>query len=143
MKILIINGPNLNLLGKREVELYGNETLKDFENWLNDQTFSEKVKCDWFQSNHEGILIDTLHERDSIYDGIVLNPGALTHYSYSLKDAVRSINTPVIEFHLTNIKQRENFRKISVIEEDCVLTIIGDGKKGYLKAIDYFLNSKK
>ena len=97
MNILIINGPNLNLLGKRE----------------------------------------------SIYNGIVLNPGALAHYSYSLKDAIRSINTPVIELHLTDIKQRENFRKISVIEEDCVLTIIGDGKKGYLKAINYFLNSKK
>ena len=99
MKILILNGPNLNLLGIREPEIYGTETLDDISDWLNRQPDTNPHDIIWFQSNHEGYLIDQIHESINLFDGIILNPGALTHYSYALRDAIASVQTPAVEVH--------------------------------------------
>lgn len=134
MKIQIINGPNLNLLGKREPEKYGNMT---FEQWLEilRKLFPSFV-FDYFQSNVEGEIINKLHESGFSYDGIVLNPGGYTHTSVSIADAVASIKAPVIEVHITNISAREDFRHTSLVSRYCAGSIIGLGLDGYRLAID-------
>ena len=140
MKILILNGPNLNLLGIREPEIYGTETLDDISNWLNQQPNTNPHDITWFQSNHEGDLIDQIHESINLFDGIILNPGALTHYSYALRDAIASIQIPAVEVHLSNINAREDFRKISVIKDKCISQISGLGKYVYIEAIKTLVN---
>jgi len=135
MKLLIINGPNLNLLGLREPEIYGNETLFDIESWLNNQPEVDGHTITWFQSNHEGELIERIHDAMGNVDGIVINPGALTHYSYALRDAIVAVNIPTVEIHLSDINTREEFRKISVVKDVCLAQLSGLGKKGYLEAI--------
>lgn len=134
MKFFIINGPNLNLLGIREPELYGNETLLDIEEWLNSQKESEGHSFLWFQSNHEGEIIDQIHKTINEFNGIIINAGALTHYSYAIRDAIKSVDIPTVEVHLSDISSREDFRKISVISDVCINQIKGIGKNGYLKA---------
>ncbi|MCM3161693.1 type II 3-dehydroquinate dehydratase [Metabacillus litoralis] len=135
MKVLVINGPNLNRLGLREPEIYGSKTLTDLEKDL--LTIGEKVNCEvtCFQSNHEGDLIDAIHEANEQYHGIVINPGAFTHYSYAIRDAIASISLPVIEVHISNIHAREEFRHTSVTAPVTVGQIIGLGFKGYELAI--------
>ncbi|OFY74666.1 MAG: type II 3-dehydroquinate dehydratase [Bacteroidetes bacterium RBG_19FT_COMBO_42_7] len=134
MKIQIINGPNLNLLGKREPEKYGNMT---FEQWLEIlRRLFPSVAFDYFQSNIEGEIINKLHESGFSYDGIVLNPGGYTHTSVSIADAVASIKAPVIEVHITNISAREDFRHTSLVSRYCAGSIIGLGLDGYRLAID-------
>ena len=140
MKILILNGPNLNLLGIREPEIYGIETLDDIGDWLNQQPDANPHDITWFQSNHEGDLIDQIHESMNLFDGIILNPGALTHYSYALRDAIASVHIPVVEVHLSNINAREEFRKISVIKDQCISQISGLGKHVYTEAIKTLVN---
>ena len=140
MKILILNGPNLNLLGIREPEIYGIETLDDISDWLNQQPDANPHDITWFQSNHEGDLIDQVHESMNLFDGIILNPGALTHYSYVLRDAIASVHIPVVEVHLSNINAREDFRKISVIKDKCISQISGLGKHVYTEAIKTLVN---
>ena len=140
MKILILNGPNLNLLGIREPEIYGTETLDDIRDWLNRQPDANPHDITWFQSNHEGDLIDQVHESMNLFDGIILNPGALTHYSYALRDAIASVHIPVVEVHLSNINAREDFRKISVIKDKCISQISGLGKHVYTEAIKTLVN---
>ena len=135
MRYLIINGPNLNLLGTREPDIYGNENLWDIETWLNNNLDSNAHSIEWLQSNHEGEIIDYLHDAIGKVDGIVINPGALTHYSYSIRDAISSINIPTVEVHLSDINKREKFRKISVIIDVCIAQISGLGKNGYLEAV--------
>ena len=132
MNILVINGPNLNLLGTREPDVYGHETLSDIEKWLNDQAESDGHHIEWYQSNHEGNIIDRLHETMGNMDGIIINPGALTHYSFALRDAIASVNIPTVEVHLSDIYNREVFRKVSVIKDVCIKQISGKGKSGYL-----------
>ena len=134
MKILVINGPNLNLLGVREPDVYGSETLADIENWLNEQPEADGHYITWFQSNHEGAIIDQLHSTIKKVDGIIINPGAFTHYSYAIRDALTAIDVPTVEVHLSNIYQREEFRKISVIKDVCVGQYFGKGKNSYLEA---------
>jgi 3-dehydroquinate dehydratase-2 len=135
MKILVVNGPNLNLLGVREPAIYGTQTLGDIEQELTAQ--HSDVEFSFFQSNHEGAIIDTLHSTLRLpYDGVVLNPGALTHYSYAVRDAVASIRVPVIEVHLSNIHMREDFRKHSVIAPVCAAQISGFGAEGYHLAVE-------
>ena len=141
MNILIINGPNLNLLGVREPNIYGSETLSDIERWLNNQMEAEPHAITWFQSNHEGRLIDRLHEAIGNIDGIIINPGALTHYSIALRDAITAVDIPTVEVHLSDIYNREIFRKISVIEDVCVQQISGQGKSGYLDGLKKLLSS--
>ncbi|MDP7564889.1 MAG: type II 3-dehydroquinate dehydratase [Candidatus Marinimicrobia bacterium] len=140
MKILIINGPNLNLLGVREPDIYGSESLSDIENWLNDQPESDGHSITWFQSNHEGELIDFIHGAMGNVGGIVINPGAFTHYSYAIRDAISAINVPTVEVHLSDINTREDFREISVIKDVCLDQISGLGKIGYLKGIQRLIN---
>lgn len=138
-KILLLNGPNLNMLGVREPEVYGRETLDTIEAEVVAYGAERGVQVDCFQSNHEGVLIDKIHEAHWRYDGIVYNPGAHTHYSYALRDAVGSIGTPVVEVHLSDINAREPFRAVSVIEPACIAQIKGKGKEGYKEAIDVLL----
>ncbi len=137
MKILIINGPNLNLLGKREPEIYGSQTFEDYFSLLQKKFAS--VELEYFQSNHEGSLIDKIHETGFSYGGIVINPGAYTHYSYAIYDALKSVTTPAIEVHISDIENREDFRKLSVIKDACIHQIKGKGMPGYDEAIEYFL----
>jgi len=140
LNILVINGPNLNLLGIREPDVYGSETLSDIENWLNEQPESNGHIIFWFQSNHEGDLIDRIHEAMGNSDGIIINPGAFTHYSYALRDAISSVNIPTIEVHLSDIEKRENFRKLSVITDVCIKRVVGFGKKSYLIGLQALLD---
>lgn len=128
-KILIINGPNLNLLGKREPEIYGKTAFETYFEQLK-ASFPE-VTLNYFQSNHEGALIDKLQEADDIYIGVVMNPGAYAHTSIALADCVRAIGIPVVEVHLTDIYQREVYRRHSYTAEACVKCITGMGLEGY------------
>ncbi len=139
MKILLINGPNLNLLGKREPEIYGHQTFEDYFEVL--QELFPAVTLTYFQSNHEGALIDKLHEVGFSLDGIVLNAGAYTHTSIALADAVGAIKTPVIEVHISNIHAREAFRQQSFIAAKCAGSIVGLGLDGYRLAVNHFVNA--
>ena len=137
MNILVINGPNLNLLGKREPEIYGHETLEELMMWLEASPEGVNHKFKFYQSNHEGTIIDTLHDERQWCDAVIINPGALAHYSYSIRDSIVSINKPTIEVHLTDIYKRESFRKKSVISDVCLKMISGKGKNGYLEALEF------
>ena len=138
MKILIINGPNLNLLGKREPEIYGRQSFEEYFEIL--QTAYPEVTMHYFQSNHEGEIIDQLHEAGFSYHGIILNGGALTHTSIAMADAIAAIETPVVEVHISNIHAREAFRKHSFTAANCVGCITGLGLKGYDLAVEYFIS---
>lgn len=135
MKILILNGPNLNLLGIREPEVYGRDTLDELNRWLESHPDAAGVALQFMQSNHEGALIDALHEQMGQVDGCVFNPGAYTHTSYALRDAIAGVDYPVVEVHLSDINNREPFRKVSVLKEVCLAQISGRGKEGYLEGI--------
>ena len=135
MKILVLNGPNLNLLGVREPEVYGSESLEIIENELKNEAVRLGIELDCYQSNHEGKLIDELHRAMTAADGVILNAGALTHYSYALRDAIAAIKIPVIEVHMSNIHAREEFRHTSVIAPVCAGSIAGFGKNSYLLAL--------
>ncbi len=138
-RYLLMNGPNLNMLGIREPAIYGADTLASIEEEVVAYGHERGVDIDCFQSNHEGALIDKLHEAHTAYDGVIYNPGAHTHYSYALRDAVASIDTPVVEVHISDVDSREEFRKISVFDGVCFAKIKGHGKRGYLEAVDALL----
>lgn len=140
MKILLINGPNLNLLGRREPEIYGQRSFEDFFAALEQQFAGHEMV--YFQSNHEGLLIDKLHELGFSVDGIVLNAGALTHTSIALADAVAAIPAPVIEVHISNVQQREAFRHHSYLAAKCVGSIVGLGLEGYRLAVLYLVGKE-
>lgn len=142
MKFLIINGPNLNLLGKREPGIYGDESYEALCRMVKDYAAAHGSTADCFQSNHEGAIIDTIQAADGVYDAIVINPGAYTHYSYAILDALKAISVPAYEVHISHIDQREPFRAISVTAPACVGQLYGHGLKGYLMAMDYFLEGK-
>lgn len=137
MKIAIINGPNLNLLGKREPGIYGNESFEDYFEKLKQQF--PAVELVYFQNNTEGKMIDFLHEIGFSYDGILLNAGGYTHTSVAIRDAISAIKTPVLEIHISNVHAREEFRHKSMIAPVCKGTIAGLGMKGYALGIAYFL----
>ena len=139
--ILILNGPNLNLLGLRQPEIYGEVGLDELKFKLKEQ-FKEH-KLIFFQSNHEGDLIDQLHNYGFDIDGIVFNAGAYTHTSIALADAIRSIRTPVIEVHISDVENREDFRKHSYLTDACIKTISGEGIQGYFKAVESFLSGNQ
>ena len=140
MKLLIINGPNLNLLGVREKSVYGNRSFEDYFEEL--KTSFPAVELEYFQSNTEGTLIDKIHEAGFSYKGIILNAGAYTHTSLALADAIGAVTTPVIEVHLSNIYAREAFRHKSMIAARCVGSICGFGLESYRLALQYFLSLK-
>ncbi|MCF7925074.1 MAG: 3-dehydroquinate dehydratase [Candidatus Izimaplasma sp.] len=137
MTILILNGPNLNMLGIREPEVYGNQTYTELEQTLNDYAKQINITVDIKQSNYEGVLIDLLHYAHTHFDAVILNPGALTHYSYSIYDAINSIAVPVVEVHLSDPSTRESFRHLSVIETACLKTFKGKGFQSYIEALKY------
>jgi len=137
MKILIINGPNLNLLGEREPEVYGSETLDDINRWIESHEVSKEHELSFFQSNHEGSIIDYLHGHRKSADGVVINAGGLTHYSVALRDAIAGCQIPTVEVHISDIHAREDFRKVSMIEDVCLIQISGHGKQGYVEGIDF------
>lgn len=134
-KYLIINGPNLNKLGNREVNVYGTKSLEEINQELKDYGLRIGVEIDFYQSNHEGHIIDCIHKSEN-YHGIIINPGALMSYSYSLKDAIRCIQIPVVEIHLSNIYARETFRHYSVISDVVVGSVCGFKEFGYRLALD-------
>ena len=135
-KILVIHGPNLNLLWERETNIYGRETLGSINLQIAQKAESRGINCEIFQSNSEGALIDKLHEARKTCDGVIINAGAYTHYSYAIRDAISSIKIPVVEVHCSNIHAREEFRHKSVIAPVCAGSVIGFGKNSYLLAID-------
>ncbi|MGE5328909.1 MAG: type II 3-dehydroquinate dehydratase [Deltaproteobacteria bacterium] len=132
MNFLFINGPNLNLLGKREPDIYGAETLDDIIAKIKDEAKKLEVEVDFFQSNHEGGIIDEIHRAMSSYDVIIINPGAYTHYSIAIRDAIKSVGIPAVEIHLSNIYAREEFRSKSVIAPVCIGQISGFGSDSYI-----------
>jgi 3-dehydroquinate dehydratase II len=138
MKIWIINGPNLNLLGRREPEIYGSQTFEEYFEELREQFSDDELL--YFQSNHEGFLIDKLHEIGFDAHGIVLNAGGLTHTSVALRDAISAIESPVVEVHISDIYAREDFRKINFLKEKCVKSIVGKGLHGYFLAVKFLIN---
>ena len=137
MKYLVINGPNLNVLGKRDPGHYGVDTLADIVARIRDKAAKMDVEVDIFQSNHEGAIVDYLQESAPTASGIVINPGALTHYGLSLRDALADTDLPVVEVHLSNVHSREDFRRRSVIAPVAVGQIAGMGWRGYLYALEY------
>ncbi len=139
MKILVINGPNLNMLGIREPAHYGRETYGDLLNKIRAHAEQREITVEFRQSNHEGDLVDYIQSAYGAFDGIVINPGAYTHTSIAILDAVKSVCVPTCEVHISDVNAREDFRKISYIRAACVLTVSGHGTNGYLEAIDYLI----
>ena len=142
MKILVINGPNINMLGIREPEHYGKETYADLVNKIEKHCASKNVDVKIYQSNHEGNLVDEIQKAYGNADGIVINPGAYTHTSIAILDAVKSVNIPTVEVHISKVEEREDFRQISFVRLVCVKTITGHGTDGYIEAIDFLTEEK-
>ena len=136
MKILVINGPNLNMLGIREPHLYGRETYADLVRRIETHCKERGVEVSVLQSNHEGALVDAIQGAYGIYDGIVINPAAYTHTSVAILDALKAVQIPAVEVHISRVEEREPFRRISYVREACIRSIIGHGTDGYLEAID-------
>lgn len=143
MKILVINGPNLNMLGIREPDHYGRETYSDLCEKIQKHCDNKNVKVTIYQSNHEGDLVDEIQKAYKNADGIVINPGAYTHTSIAILDAVKSVNIPTVEVHISKVEEREDFRQVSYVRLACVKTITGHGTDGYIEAIDYLVEAQK
>jgi 3-dehydroquinate dehydratase-2 len=141
MRILVLNGPNLNMLGIREPDVYGSQSYADLEAYCKNFESSYPVEIDVKQSNLEGILIDILHYSNDHYDGVLFNPGAFTHYSYALLDAIASIQIPVVEVHLSDLTKRESFRQVSVIRDACIGHVMGLGFESYEQGLKLLLES--
>lgn len=140
MKILVVNGPNLNMLGVREKDIYGNKDYKALISYIKKGAKERKVKVDFYQSNCEGELVTRLQKAYNKYDGIVINPGAYTHTSIALLDALKAIDIPTVEVHISDVSKREEFRKISFVSLFAFKRIIGRGFEGYLEAIDCIMS---
>lgn len=136
MKILIINGPNLNMLGIREPDIYGKTTYKDLCEMCLEKGKDMNVEVEMYQSNHEGDLVDKIQAAYKVFDGIIINPGAYTHTSVAILDAAKAVSVPMIEVHISNTDERDEFRKISYIRLACFKTIQGHGLNGYLEALE-------
>ena len=137
MKILVINGPNLNMLGIREPDLYGHETYADLLEKIRRHAEKSGTEVNFFQSNHEGDLVDAIQGAYGVHDGIILNPGAYTHTSVALLDALKAVGIRTVEVHITDVDEREEFRRISYVRTACEKTISGRGTDGYLEAMDF------
>ena len=139
MKILVINGPNLNMLGIREPDHYGRETYTDLVDKITAYCNEKDIGCECYQSNHEGCLVDKIQQAYGVFDGIVINPGAYTHTSIAILDAVKSVMIPTVEVHISKVEEREDFRQISYIRLAAAKTITGLGTDGYLRAVDFLI----
>ena len=143
MKIYVINGPNLNMLGIREPDKYGKQSYDELVRLIEDHCKMAGIEVECYQSNHEGDLVDKIQEAYfKNVDGIVINPGAYTHTSIALLDALKSVSIPTVEVHISDLSEREDFRQISYIRAACVKTISGHGLKGYIEAIDFLSEGK-
>ena len=143
MKLLVLNGPNLNMLGVREPEIYGKETYDDLCRMVKEHAEKRGVEVSLYQSNHEGDLIDRIQMAYKEIDGIVFNPGGYTHTSVALPDAVKAVGIPTVEVHISDVSSREDFRQVSFIRSACIATVAGHGLKGYLEAIDLLIGDGK
>ena len=139
MKILVINGPNLNMLGIREPDIYGAETFQGLCSMIRDFAAEKGVGVELYQSNHEGDLVDKIQAAYGDADGIVINPGAYTHTSVALLDAVKAVSIPTVEVHISDVSAREEFRQVSYIRAACIATIAGHGTRGYLEAMELLI----
>ncbi len=137
MKILVINGPNLNMLGIREPSVYGKSTYPELCEMINAYSLKKGIIVEIFQSNHEGEIVDRIQQALSHFDGIVINPAAYTHTSVAILDALKAVSIPAVEVHISDVSKRESFRQISFVREYCEKTIAGKGFDGYIEAIDY------
>mgnify|MGYP001420933343 CR=1 FL=1 len=137
MNILVINGPNLNLLGIREPSIYGKDTLEELMLWLKNSPEAAGHSFKFYQSNHEGDIIDSMHDERQWAQGIIINPAAYTHYSYAIRDAISAITIPTVEVHLSDLRSREDFRQRSVISSVCIGQISGLGKQSYIEGIKF------
>ena len=135
MKILVINGPNINMLGIREPDIYGNGTYEDLKKYIKGEADKKGIETDYFQSNHEGCIVDEIQRAYGVYDGIVINPAAYTHTSVAILDAVKSVGIPTVEVHISDVSLREEFRQISYVRSACIGTVMGKGFKGYVDGI--------
>ena len=142
MNILVINGPNLNLLGLREPEIYGTDTLEELMIWLQSSTEATGHSFKFFQTNHEGEIIDMIHDERLWANGIIINPGAFSHYSYAIRDAISAVKIDTVEVHLSDIHNREDFRQISVVSPVCKAQVVGSGKNSYLEGLKLLINEK-
>ena len=142
MKILVINGPNLNMLGIREPAYYGRETYADLVEKIRNHCVKKGIEVEFYQSNHEGDLVDAIQGAYGVCDGIVINPGGYTHTSIALLDAVNAVRIPTVEVHISKVEEREDFRQISYIRLACVKTITGHGTDGYLEGVDFLAEGK-
>ena len=143
MKILIINGPNINMLGIREPDIYGKETNQTLIDNVNNYALKQGIEVECYQSNHEGDIVDKIQAALGSTDGIVINPAAYTHTSIAILDALKSVGVPAVEVHISDVSKRESFRQISFIRDYCIKTIIGQGINGYCMAIDELLEYLK
>ncbi len=139
MKILVINGPNINMLGIREPKIYGKQTYNNLINTVTEHAKAKGIEIECYQSNHEGDLVDKIQEAFKKVDGIVINPGAYTHTSVAILDAVKAVMIPTVEVHISDVPAREEFRQISYIRLACIKTITGHGIMGYTEAMDYLV----
>ena len=142
MKLLILNGPNLNLLGLREPDIYGRQNYAALVRFCEDTCRDADISCKVFQSNHEGALVDEIQAAYGVFDGIVINPAAYTHTSVAILDALKAVRLPAVEVHISDVKEREDFRQISYAGKACVKTIMGRGLKGYVDAIAFLVENK-
>ena len=143
MKLLVINGPNLNMLGIREPEIYGRQSYADLVETVRQAADARNIHADVVQSNHEGKLVDMIQESYQAYDGIIINPAAYTHTSVAILDALKAVGLPAVEVHLSDIQTREDFRKHSYISPACIQTIAGKGFAGYVDAMDVLIEALK
>ena len=141
MKILVINGPNINMLGIREPSIYGSENFNTLNESIKKHSAEKGFEVKLFQSNHEGDLVDEIQAAYKSFDGIVINPAAYTHTSVALLDALKAVGIPTVEVHISDVSKREDFRQISYVRKACVKTITGHGIKGYIEAIDFLLEN--
>lgn len=141
MKILVINGPNINMLGIREPGIYGKNSFADLLAMLEETAKEENITIDQYQSNHEGCLVDKIQQALGIYDGIVINPAAYTHTSIAILDALKAVGIPAVEVHISDVSQREDFRQISYAGMACIKTIMGHGLEGYREAVKYLIST--
>ena len=139
MKLLVINGPNLNMLGVREPDIYGHQTLSDLETLVKDYCAEKGIEVDFFQSNHEGAIVDRIQAAFRVYDGLIINPAAYTHTSIAIPDAIKAVGIKAVEVHLSDISKRETYRQHSYTSGACLATIAGKHFQGYLDAVDILI----
>lgn len=141
MRILVINGPNINMLGIREPDIYGRDTYDDLIEYIKKAASQLKVEAAFFQSNHEGDIVDAIQQAYGVYDGIVINPAAYTHTSVAILDALKAVALPAVEVHISHVDSREDFRRVSFVREACIDTVSGLGFQGYVEAMKILLKA--